>query len=148
MSFPKLAPLRLDTANLAEFVPDTEHSLQRLVETLRTGSAEFAGMMEAGMEAIERVQAESIDGQGLMSSIFRIAIWLRDGRRFDAIFKITTTKKLETLKPSEIDALEKANGREGLEKVRPNQTMGIWGVVEVSGFRQILAKNYEFTFHF
>jgi hypothetical protein len=118
MSFPKLASLSLDTADLGQLVPGTEHSLQSLLDALRGGCPQFVEMEGAQEGGLERIKAESIDGQGLMSSIFRVSFCLRGGRQFDAIFKITTTEKLEKIKPMEIDALQRANGPYAMEELR------------------------------
>jgi hypothetical protein len=119
MSFPKLPPLSLDTANLSECIPGTEHSLKCLLDALRAGSPQFV-QMELANGPIQRINAESIDGQGLMSSIFRLSISLQNDSNFNAIFKITTTEKLEKIKPLEIDALQKANGPFAMEEVLSN----------------------------
>lgn len=117
MSFPRLAPLSLSTDDLSQCVPGTEHSLASVLAALRSGSARFAAM-EKEDGGIRLMEAKSIDGQGLMSTIFRIHVWLgKGGRHFDAILKITTTRKLEQLKPLEIAALKKANGLKAMEKV-------------------------------
>ncbi|KAL3105349.1 hypothetical protein niasHT_026082 [Heterodera trifolii] len=116
MSFPLLLGSEtLQTTDLSQCVPGTAHTFHSLVASLRVQCDEFA-TIEAQSDAIESVEANPIDGQGLMSSIHRVAFRFVDGRQFVAILKVASTVKLERLNPIE-DAARKGRDEEAEGKV-------------------------------
>lgn len=81
MAFPRLAdPVALHTdGDLSLRVPGSPHTLSSILE-------EWAELGKGGQVA--RVEADPIDGQGLMSNIHRLTIRMADGRNFGAILKV------------------------------------------------------------
>ncbi|KAL3104578.1 hypothetical protein niasHT_022289 [Heterodera trifolii] len=132
MSFPLLLGSEtLQTTDLSQCVPGTAHTFHSLVASLRDQCDEFA-TIEAQSNAIESVEANPIDGQGLMSSIHRVAFRFVDGRQFVAILKVASTVKLERLNPIE-DAARKGREEEAEGKGRDEEAEGKWRDEEAEG---------------
>uniref|UniRef100_A0A183BVB8 RING-type domain-containing protein n=1 Tax=Globodera pallida TaxID=36090 RepID=A0A183BVB8_GLOPA len=106
----------LHTKDLSKSVPGTPHTFCALIAALKAECDQFAEIVAGGTNAVESVEANPIDGQGIMSTIHRISIQFTNECKFIAILKVASSFKLERLNPFE-DAARKRNSDAGQGEV-------------------------------